>query len=106
MRTLSRMTTPGEHRAGRFDIAELEYLAELGELVDAVRLEWARDAMRNEGSENMSDGIHHSEAEVGTGRPTHDARSLTEGGKQAHIRLDDKVYTLMITRAGKLILTK
>ncbi|PIE07917.1 MAG: hemin uptake protein HemP [Rhodobacterales bacterium] len=54
----------------------------------------------------MSDGIHHSEAEVGTGRPTHDARSLTEGGKQAHIRLDDKVYTLMITRAGKLILTK
>lgn len=39
-------------------------------------------------------------------RPNHDARSLTEGGSQAIIRLDDKIYTLRITRAGKLILTK
>lgn len=39
-------------------------------------------------------------------RPIYDARALTDGGKQAHIQLDDKVYTLCITRAGKLILTK
>jgi hemin uptake protein HemP len=38
--------------------------------------------------------------------PTHIARELTEGGNLAQIRLDDQVYTLRITRAGKLILTK
>lgn len=38
--------------------------------------------------------------------PAHDARDLTNGGKQANIQLDDKIYTLRITRAGKLILTK
>lgn len=35
-----------------------------------------------------------------------DARALTEGGSTAQITLDGKVYTLRITRAGKLILTK
>lgn len=39
-------------------------------------------------------------------QPVHDARSLTEGGTTAHILLDGQVYTLRITRAGKLILTK
>lgn len=39
-------------------------------------------------------------------RPIHDARTLTGGGDQAQIRLDDQTYTLRITRAGKLILTK
>lgn len=38
--------------------------------------------------------------------PHHDARSLTGGGTQARIVLDDQVYTLRITRQGKLILTK
>ena len=38
--------------------------------------------------------------------PSHDARDLTAGGAQAHIELDGQVYTLRITRAGKLILTK
>jgi len=38
--------------------------------------------------------------------PVHDAVSLTGSGGQARIVLDDKVYTLRITRAGKLILTK
>jgi hemin uptake protein HemP len=38
--------------------------------------------------------------------PTHDAVALTGGGTQALIRLDDQVYTLRITRAGKLILNK
>ncbi len=36
----------------------------------------------------------------------YDARELTQGEATAHITLDDKVYTLRITRAGKLILTK
>ncbi len=39
-------------------------------------------------------------------RPCHDARALTEGGKEAEIRLDGVRYVLRITRQGKLILTK
>ena len=38
--------------------------------------------------------------------PVHDANALTRGGTQAHIVLNDQVYSLRITRAGKLILTK
>jgi hemin uptake protein HemP len=38
--------------------------------------------------------------------PRHDARLLTDGGAAAEIALDDKTYTLRITRQGKLILTK
>ncbi len=38
--------------------------------------------------------------------PTHDARVLTAGQTVARIALDAQVYTLRITRAGKLILTK
>ena len=38
--------------------------------------------------------------------PCHAARELTEGGDEAHIVLNGQIYTLRITRAGKLILTK
>ena len=38
--------------------------------------------------------------------PMHDATELTDGGYLANIKLQDQVYTLRITRAGKLILTK
>lgn len=38
--------------------------------------------------------------------PQHDATHLTRGGNQALIVLDEQVYQLRITRAGKLILTK
>lgn len=38
--------------------------------------------------------------------PVHDARILTGGGLTAVIVLDGVAYTLRITRAGKLILTK
>ncbi|MAY88823.1 MAG: hemin uptake protein HemP [Pseudooceanicola sp.] len=41
-----------------------------------------------------------------TALPTHDAVELTNGGQLANIRLDDQMYVLRITRAGKLILTK
>ncbi len=38
--------------------------------------------------------------------PVHEAVTLTEGGREARIRLGTAVYTLRITRQGKLILTK
>ena len=38
--------------------------------------------------------------------PTHDALVLTKGGKVATITLAGKQYTLRITKAVKLILTK
>lgn len=38
--------------------------------------------------------------------PTYKAEELTQGGVQARILLNDQVYSLRITRAGKLILTK
>lgn len=38
--------------------------------------------------------------------PCHDARALVAGGQIAQIVLDGQIYTLRITRAGKLILTK
>lgn len=38
--------------------------------------------------------------------PIHDALSLTNGGSLAQIALNGQTYTLRITRAGKLILTK
>lgn len=40
-------------------------------------------------------------------RPTeHDAEDLTRGGREAFIRFRGQVYTLRITRQGKLLLTK
>ena len=38
--------------------------------------------------------------------PVHAAEDLTAGGTQARIVLAGQIYTLRITRAGKLILTK
>jgi len=38
--------------------------------------------------------------------PLHDARELTAGGALALISLEGQIYSLRITRAGKLILTK
>lgn len=43
---------------------------------------------------------------TGTSPPHHLARDLTAGGSLARIELGDQVYTLRITRMGKLILTK
>ncbi len=39
-------------------------------------------------------------------QPTYAALDLTKGGDLAQIVLGDQTYTLRITRAGKLILTK
>lgn len=38
--------------------------------------------------------------------PLHHAEELTMGGRVAKIVLGDALYTLRITKAGKLILTK
>lgn len=38
--------------------------------------------------------------------PQHDAAQLTGGGSLARITLNGQVYSLRITRQGKLILTK
>ncbi len=38
--------------------------------------------------------------------PAYDARELVGGGTQATLLLDRQAYTLRVTRAGKLILTK
>ncbi|WP_299615082.1 hemin uptake protein HemP [uncultured Tateyamaria sp.] len=38
--------------------------------------------------------------------PIYEATDLTKGGDMARIKLGDQIYTLRITRAGKLILTK
>lgn len=40
------------------------------------------------------------------GTVTYDARALIPNGVKAEILLDGQTYTLRITRAGKLILTK
>lgn len=49
-----------------------------------------------------------SQPQVGreTPCPLHRAEDLTLGGRTAKIMLGDALYTLRITRAGKLILTK
>jgi len=39
-------------------------------------------------------------------KPCHDARLLTDGGREAEILLDGMRYVLRITRQDKLILTK
>ncbi len=43
---------------------------------------------------------------VESGTPVYSAKDLTAGGNLAQIRLSEAVYTLRITRQGKLILTK
>lgn len=48
----------------------------------------------------------HPSSATAAAIPQHDAHDLIPNGVQAHIVLDEKVYTLRITRAGKLILTK
>ncbi len=43
---------------------------------------------------------------IGSGLPTYRAEDLCAGGAEARILLGDQFYTLRITKAGKLILTK
>ena len=43
---------------------------------------------------------------TGNDTPVYSAEDLTAGGNLAQIRLSEALYTLRITRQGKLILTK
>lgn len=45
-------------------------------------------------------------AELFADTPVHDAKIITGENGLARIVLNDQIYTLRITRAGKLILTK
>ena len=49
---------------------------------------------------------NHSAAIPTPTEPVYDASTLTGANGQARIVLGDQVYTLRITRSGKLILTK
>lgn len=51
----------------------------------------------------MNRDIHRAEQET---IPCHQAQELTANGTKAEIELNGQIYTLRITRAGKLILTK
>ena len=50
--------------------------------------------------------IPHSATFQQDSTPLHDALNLTDGGATARIHLNGQVYSLRITRQGKLILTK
>ena len=65
----------------------------------------AGHARRGGGAMGMT-FARETSARLETSPPAHDARDLTRGGGLAHIMLDGQLYTLRITRAGKLILTK
>ncbi len=54
----------------------------------------------------MNIPLRRAATETGQNLPLHSAIKLTEGGREAKIALGDQIYTLRITRAGKLILTK
>lgn len=65
----------------------------------------------------MTGGAHGAAAPILDRRPAapgggtaedavHDARALVNAGGKASILLDDQVYTLRITKQGKLLLTK
>lgn len=82
---------------GRLDLSELEHLASAGGDTDSARLDWLQSATRAERTATP----HTTED-----RPIYQALDLTHGGNRAQIFLNDKTYTLSITRAGKLILTK
>ena len=47
-----------------------------------------------------------SEERKNSSTPMYAAKDLTKTGNVAHISLQEKIYILRITRAGKLILTK
>lgn len=54
----------------------------------------------------MSQSFDNAAPVPTTAPPLHQAETLTEGGNLAQIQLGTQLYTLRITRAGKLILTK
>lgn len=92
---------------GRLDPEELRSMVGDMDGPDGARIEWAQRRLQEmDKVRPMNDTPQAMQPDQIMGRPIHDARALTDGGRQALIQLDDKIYTLCITRAGKLILTK
>ncbi|NEY91646.1 hemin uptake protein HemP [Rhodobacteraceae bacterium KMS-5] len=54
----------------------------------------------------ISADVFTSAAAFADAIPLHDAAKLTKGGNLARIALNGQIYSLRITRQGKLILTK
>jgi hemin uptake protein HemP len=92
---------PGEMRAAGCS-ADLLRLALHCELPPDCPLEALLDC----GVLRMSTAACSSESGKSMDPPRYDARALTGGLGVACIELDGQVYTLRITRLGKLILTK
>lgn len=59
-----------------------------------------------EGNRKMNMMASPSPAATATTTTMHDARDLMGGNTTTSINLDGQIYTLRITRQGKLILTK
>lgn len=55
---------------------------------------------------SMLEKLNTNDAQKVVNVPKYDAHALTQNGVLANIVLDEKCYTLRITRQGKLILTK
>lgn len=70
-------------------------------------LDWLLDrADLEKGATTMNQQAGPQTAQATEIFPTYHAEDLTRGGIQARILLNGQIYSLRITRAGKLILTK
>jgi hemin uptake protein HemP len=70
-------------------------------------LDWLLDrADLEKGAKTMNQQAGPQTAQATEIFPTYHAEDLTRGGVQARILLNGQIYSLRITRAGKLILTK
>jgi|GEM_PF-640034 hemin uptake protein HemP len=87
----------------RSDIGAATINAKIAQKISAARDGVAFDRITAEPEQEATRAM---QALPMTDLPVHDAGRLTQGGNQALIHLDGKIYTLRITRAGKLILTK
>ena len=58
------------------------------------------------GEPTLPEGRRHAAPPGDESLPRYDVRRLMEGGNRALMVLDGTAYSLRITRAGKLILTK
>ena len=73
--------------------------------LNGSQIDWQRTNIIMEIKRSEKLALNNSSSNVNS-TPEYAARDLTKNGEIAHISLQEKMYTLRITRAGKLILTK
>ena len=73
--------------------------------LNGSQIDWQRTNIIMEIKRSEKLALNNSSSNV-NGPQEYAARDLTKNGEIAHISLQEKMYTLRITRAGKLILTK